>query len=229
MTDAWTLTNERGEWVCGALTKDDTPCMSTKLIKRNGRCRLHGGKSLAGPASPRYKTGRYSKVLLSSASLLDKYEQAQSDARLLSLRDEIQLVDARLGELLERIGGETDGESMRNWTRTASAYADLKSAMQSQNTDGTLKALLLLDVLIERGARESETWAEIHAVIEQRRRLAESERKRLVDMQQMITAERAVSLFAQILDVIRENVSDRDALNRIGQEFERLALAQARD
>lgn len=30
----------------------------------NGRCRMHGGLSLRGLASPRYKHGRYSKDLI---------------------------------------------------------------------------------------------------------------------------------------------------------------------
>src|ERR1035437_122809 len=30
----------------------------------NGRCRLHGGKSLGGIASPRFKHGRYSKHVM---------------------------------------------------------------------------------------------------------------------------------------------------------------------
>jgi hypothetical protein len=46
---------------CGAKTRSGAPCKNAP-IGDTGRCRMHGGKSLAGVASPRYKHGRYSKV-----------------------------------------------------------------------------------------------------------------------------------------------------------------------
>ena len=57
----------------------------------NGRCRLHGGKSPAGLASPHYKDGRYSKAL--PARLAARYATAEADPRLLELRDEVALTD----------------------------------------------------------------------------------------------------------------------------------------
>jgi hypothetical protein len=45
----------------------------------NGRCRMHGGKSLHGIASPRFKHGRYSKYLF--ARLAGRYlEEHPEDA-----------------------------------------------------------------------------------------------------------------------------------------------------
>lgn len=44
---------------CGAKTRAGAPCKTTAM--RNGRCRMHGGKSLAWFAHPNYKHGRYSK------------------------------------------------------------------------------------------------------------------------------------------------------------------------
>jgi hypothetical protein len=68
----------------------------------------------------------------------------------------------------------------------------------------------------------TEAWAEIVSLVEQRRRLVESERKRLVDLQQTMTAGEAVVLAMQLLDVVRRNVTDRTALAAIGREFESL-------
>ena len=44
---------------CGAKTRRGTPCKSPAMP--NGRCRMHGGKSPAWFAHPRYKHGLYSK------------------------------------------------------------------------------------------------------------------------------------------------------------------------
>lgn len=49
-------------WTCGAKTRSGVPCQNAPM--GNGRCRMHGGKSLSGIAHPNYKHGRYSKVWL---------------------------------------------------------------------------------------------------------------------------------------------------------------------
>lgn len=65
-------------------------------------------------------------------------------------------------------------------------------------------------------------WPEIVSLIEQRRKLVETERKRLVEMQQMITAEQAAVLIAALTDAVRRHVDDPDALAAIASEFDRL-------
>lgn len=47
--------------VCGAHTKRGTECQAPPMA--NGRCRVHGGASLAGAESPTFKHGRYSQYL----------------------------------------------------------------------------------------------------------------------------------------------------------------------
>ena len=47
---------------CGAKTRSDGTCKSPAM--KNGRCRLHGGKTPApGPSHPNYKHGLYSGVM----------------------------------------------------------------------------------------------------------------------------------------------------------------------
>lgn len=47
---------------CGAKTRAGGFCRQPAM--RNGRCRLHGGKSLSGPAHGRYKHGNCTKQAL---------------------------------------------------------------------------------------------------------------------------------------------------------------------
>jgi hypothetical protein len=44
---------------CGAMTRDGDPCKNWAM-RPSKRCRMHGGKSLKGIASPHYKHGLYS-------------------------------------------------------------------------------------------------------------------------------------------------------------------------
>jgi hypothetical protein len=52
-----------------------------------------------------------------------------------------------------------------------------------------------------------------------RRKLVESEEKRLIAMQQAITSERALLMIARVIDVIRQNVSDRAILSAITNDL----------
>ncbi len=46
--------------LCGAKTRAGTPCKRFAQ-QPQGRCKLHGGASLYGPAHPNWKHGRRSK------------------------------------------------------------------------------------------------------------------------------------------------------------------------
>ncbi len=88
---------------CGAKTRKGLSCQNSPVLGRN-RCRMHGGASLRGSNHPNFKHGRRSKAL--PRHLLRIYEEACSDANLLDLRSEIALGDARVIDLLERLGEE---------------------------------------------------------------------------------------------------------------------------
>lgn len=202
---------------CGAKTRTGGICKQPAL--QNGRCHYHGGKSLAGIASGTYRTGRYSKVL--PARLAGRYEEARQDAALLELRDEIGLVDSRLSDLLGRVD---TGESGAIWRALKAAHLDLLKARNDP-----IKAAIALNAmgeLITRGHADYAAWNEIAAVLEQRRRLVESERKRLIELQQTITTNQAMVLVTALLSSIKEHVTDRQALAKIQNDFIRLTTQE---
>jgi hypothetical protein len=185
------------------------------------KCKFHGGASLIGIASPTFKHGRYSKHL--PARLAGRYAEALSDTKLLELRDEIALVGTRLGELVERID---TGESAQRWKALQAAYVNLKDATRSGDKVEFVAAMAALGSAIEAGLQDYATWREIVELTEQRRKLAESERKRLIEAQQTITAERAMILLAAITDVVRKNVSDPSILAAISTELRQLTVIE---
>jgi len=187
------------------------------------RCRIHGGKSLAGPASPSYKHGRYSRYLPSH--LVERYQEAITDPELLALRDEIALVDVRLAALLQRID---TGETTSLWSKLLAIHIQMQQALAGEDDEVFQNAFQALGATIECGGREDDTWIAINRQLEQRRKLVESERKRLVEMQQMITAEQAMILLTAVVDVIRQNVTDRDTLASISTGIKQLVSAGPR-
>jgi len=207
--------------VCGAKKKNGTPCQMSAMP--NGRCRLHGGLSLNGMQAPAFKTGRHSKYL--PARLQERYQQAIADSALLELRDEIGLVDSRLTDLITRI---ESGESGEVWKLLRSAFDAFSKARAGSKVPEMTEHLATIEHLIVRGLADYAAWQDIHGTLEQRRKLVESERKRLVEMQQMITTEQAMVMLAAITDTVRRHVTDRGALAAISADITKLITIEAR-
>lgn len=207
---------------CGAQKrKSGEPCRAKAMA--NGRCRIHGGKSLAGIAAPGYKDGRYSKVL--PKRMREAYAQALDDPQLLEQREQIAVLDARLLDLLGRVD---TGESGALWQKLMQARMDLIAAKQGGDTVGQIVALNAILDLIGQGHADYRAWGELQSVLEQRKRLVESERKRLVEMQQMVTSQQAMGLITAIIESVKRNVTDRAALAAIQTDFIRLTTRDDR-
>jgi hypothetical protein len=129
----------RGEKVlCGAKLRGSDPpryCRKPAMRGRT-RCRLHGGRSPRGNASPHFKTGAYvplyRDVLPPGSGLLESYEHLRTDEHLTSLREEIAVSATRSRELLRRAVSETgeNGEAWQEWERNAYLLVRLKDGEQ---------------------------------------------------------------------------------------------------
>lgn len=206
---------------CGAKTRGGSACKQPALP--NGRCHYHGGKSLAGIASATYKTGRYSQVM--PTRMRGRYAEAQADGALLELRDDIALTDARLADLLGRVDS---GESGALWQSLMAARGDLLAYRRAGDNVRMAEALNLILELIGQGHADYRAWGEVAQVLEQRRRLVVSERKRLIELQQTITVEKAMLLIGAIGGIIKAHVSDRETLTKISADISALVATESR-
>jgi hypothetical protein len=198
--------------MCGAKTSAGTPCK--RNARPNGKCNLHGGKSLSGIASPSLKHGKYSASI--PTRLQGKYLESQSDPELLSMRQEVHLLDARLSDVLSRVD---TGESGHIWSDLKAAAGELAQARRHGDTAGTAEALNTILDLIRSGHQDYAAWQDVRSLLEQRRRTVESERKRLQEMNQNITVEKAMLFVGAITGIIRAHVHDRDTLAAISNDL----------
>lgn len=88
----------------------------------NGRCRLHGGKSLAGVAAPAFRHGRYSRVL--PTGLADVYHRLLATDDLVALHDELALLQARVAELCARL--DDGGDARAIWEEVRATVDQLR-------------------------------------------------------------------------------------------------------
>ncbi len=198
--------------ICGARNRQGEPCRVAPMP--NGRCYRHGGPTPSGIASPNLKHGRYSRHL--PERLLGRYEEALSDPELLSLRDDIALVQARIDQKLADLD---TGESRAAWAVLASQVGALAAHCRDRDHDQVEHTLHAIEQTLARGLGEAHAFDEIGALMRQKAALAKQEQARMVLLQQMLPVERALVMINTIAAVIREVVDDPDKLRIISRRF----------
>ena len=173
-------------------------------------CHIHGGKSLKGVASATFKHGRYSKFM--PVGLLDTYNEFVTDKEKLALDDEIALIDTYATQLIESLG---DYSSPELWEQLQQQVIEYHKAKD----DERVPLLNYIFQTIEAGASYVSKWDTLHKAVEQRRKLTADERKRRIETEQVIDAERAMVLVQGLLESVRRNVNDRDTLTAIQTDF----------
>lgn len=149
-------------------------------------------------------------------TLAEKYREAVNDPELLALREDLGLIEIRISQLLAKI--ETDDPRVK-WVE----FEGLISLAETSILDGDVAAasgsIIKLKDLAQKKLEDYAVWDEITKMIENRRRVTESESNRLVRMQQMINAEDAKALFDKLLDAVKRHVKDPQIYAAIAYEF----------
>jgi len=201
---------------CAALTRSGHSCKGQAMT--NGRCRMHGGTSPIGIASATVKTGRYSRHL--PTRLLATYDQSRNDPDVLALHQEVALVDSRLAELLAAVD---TGESLAAWDAIWTAIHAMERANARKDPDAAREAWQEIKGAAARGRGTSQAWRDVEKTIDLRRKLVESERKRIVEAKEVMTAEQAMLFVTALTAAVRDHVHDPDVLRAITADLGRIA------
>lgn len=193
------------------------------------RCQVHGRKSqlALGTASPAYKNGLYSRNL--PTRLAAMYAESMADPELLAMRQGIALLEARLYDLLSRTdvgGGEAQIKAVSSkYDELAKARDEVDFALGIQNADRLATALdklrnavTALGNTIGEARQDYAIWHDVMDVLEQQRRLKDSERRRMVEAQQTIDAERALLMIGAYEAIVRRHVKNRTTLAAIATD-----------
>ena len=226
---------------CNAMLRSTgQQCRRWAMIGRRF-CHLHGGKHAVGPMHHNWKGGRYSKYL--PTGLVSRYQEALTDGDLLSSAHEVAALDARVSQLMERFGTT---ESAQRWKEAAGALRQVSKAHQAhvealyellqkqgdgqqsiaEQIDQSLQAVSeqieRLGLLIQEGVQDEANWAQILDHWQVRLKLVDSERRRLLDLQQYVTVGKVLELVAFVGESLKRHVEDRSALLRVQADLSRL-------
>lgn len=197
---------------CGALTRRGTACLQPAM--RNGRCRMHGGKTPRGVELPHFSHGRYSKALPDRLSM--RYEEALSDEERHDLRHEIALAEAKINDLLARM---EHGESAALLLLLHTKERQVRAAEARGDSERVRALMGEILTLIRRGGEESLAWKDVEHWIARKTRTVEADVRIAATKQQMISVEEVMALIGLILNAIRRHVPDQSVRNALAKEI----------
>lgn len=143
------------------------------------------------------------------------------------MRDEVALIDTRLSEVLARI---QTGESPNAWLLLGGLVQELAEQVRAfedaEEPDDVVEQIAQtgerIGDVVRRALSEESAWEHARLLINQRMKLVESERKRLVDLQQVMTSEQVLVLAGALVASVRQHVADPRVLGAISADVDRL-------
>ena len=214
---------------CSATAKwSNQPCRAQAVPGSDPPlCEKHGGKldlmNVPLDTKVSFEAKRWRKHL--PTNLQERYEQSLNDPDILSSRNEIALIDVRLADVIESLQ-ESSQSSSRLWNDLNGEVQKFKKLVRKFKgippQEIVMNFLGLITEAIEVGSTSSELWGEIRSLVNDRKKLAESERRRLVEMHQMVTTEEALSMQRAIIEIIRNHVKEPTVLRAIAEDVKKL-------
>lgn len=224
-------------------------CSNPAMV--NGKCRMHGGKTPKGLASPNLKTGAYSSYL--PKNFFTRAQDFKADPALIELGEAVSVQKVRITELFQELGTR---EPVEVWRRLAKRYQDwqleekeLEDAQKAydmnffENPAAQERAKARLEQKKERAAELHQefaallidgcaaeekaeiVWKKIEAAQERLRKLDETESKRLKDSGEYVSKEGFQIYNLLVQQIIIENVSDSTVRKAISEKLISAGLA----
>lgn len=223
----WLFLDANGNALCSAKRAEWTPenpiyCGGAPLVGENGeagtgRCKKHGGTTATGILHHRFGKGRHTRSM--PARLLARYKDALEDPDMHQLDKEIALIDAQIDTLLSKLGEYGGDEIFKD---ISTSFKALKLASKSGDKFKANEAFAKLEEVVATGHHEAYSWNTIQKLIEQRRKLVLAEAKRLQLTEQFVPVAKVNLLIFAMVDAVKEEITDKDVLERISQRLFRL-------
>lgn len=213
---------------CGAKKrKKDGICMSTNLMP-NRKCRLHGGKTPHGVASPNFKHGRFSKYM--PEHLAARYGEYLHDPELVSNRDNLAYLDVLISEKLE---GIYKGFPADAWLIARELYNNYIAALNwtpkydfnqhiIEVEPDPEPILQELGRLLGQGLRVANAFNEMEPLLESHRKHVDTEYKRLKDLNTKLDTSEVIAIARALVDAVKRHVRDPKQLAAIQADVSRI-------
>lgn len=209
---------QKDEKICPKCDAPRTFCR--KKPRSNGRCGRsgrsmgHGGDAAMGAMSPSFIDGRhilagrrniFAKQLEHRPNLQKMFIEALQDPDYLSLEPEIGLIAARRGELLAELDAL---DPLAVEASVSSAVKNMRAAIAKDKYETVIFYAQEIENLLEGGRDNRDRWREMNNLAGQMARLADTERKRIVEARKSVSIEEMILLKNETVKTIRTAVID---------------------
>lgn len=152
--------------------------------------------------------------------LASKYREMMRDGNVLSNRNAVNLVDARITQLLERVDVQ---EAPDRVAKLYNLWLEFTSAEADGREKDRASARMSLDAEFEKVYHDYNAWKQIFEALDLRGRLTAQEVKTLGQLGMLITMERAYEMAAQMLGASMKVIGDDPGkLKELQYEFIRI-------
>lgn len=208
---------------CQAKSKQSSEQCKRHAVPGRNVCAIHGGKSLSGVESPTFKTGRWAKY--APTKLLEVIEGTQGDETLLSVREDIALLDALIKLKLQKLfddDGNPTGDNLKTWEEVKKQIKAARKAYKKDDYGSLEDSLDTMEDIADGIILHYQTEIEIKDDLERRRKLVETEQKISLQGERALSADTVMLLIAQVLGVINSVVTDDRQRFAIADGIQRL-------
>jgi len=146
------------------------------------------------------------------------YHAGLSDPNILEMTDELAVLGARTGQLMERA---KLGESEARWNEAREAMRVVLSFEAQGDSENLSEAIGELSKIIF-AKTDHEGWREIMAVVDLRRKIASVERARLQAAQQTVTLAQLLGFAGAVAGIVNSRVTDPVTRTQIADDMRRL-------
>lgn len=208
-----------GKLLCHCVSKRTGKPCEAFAVKGREVCYHHGGRTPRGIDHPSTKTGKYSKSL--PARLFGLFSTAVEDPDLVTVYNEIALLDTRIHEL----AGVLSGRGLLDlWSLLEQSLKTLTESLEEgkENLTAARDAASEIGSVVNDALIDTDTWLSIERVVESRRKLVETESKRLTNASQSMTMAELALIMKSIVQIITSRVHDPSIRREISRDLEEL-------
>jgi nucleoside diphosphate kinase len=138
------------------------------------------------------------------SDLRERYEEFAADPARLSLEKEMAVTRAMISERIQAMEAINSSEA---WNRLNKLYTDMTYAQNQKQVERYARLFNELGDVIAEGVGIESTRKETIRLIEQERKLVDSQRQLYIDMGEFITRGMALAMLTNFLEAVKENVT----------------------
>lgn len=209
---------------CNAKSKrTGNPCRNV-AVSGSTKCRMHGGKTPRGIASPHFKTGANSKFAYLPGNYFARIEKVAGD-QIENLEQSIEIQKVLESKYLEKLNST---ESTEAWKRLHQAVREYDEATHeakdaADKAARQAQAFGMIRFIVKEGLSETFLHRDIQAIHETQRKISETISKMRKEQQDIYTREQWIELMVTLAGVLRETIKDRSVLSAIQNKLYELS------